>query len=184
MKSPEEKDLLNQLIEKARTDGDLRAMGFVYEFYYPKILKYMYYRSNRSDYEDLTAEVFHKVVKNINRQDGNFEAWLYKIARNVLTDHWRSKNTRESANYEDSNIENLPSRVDQIGIINAGIDIENALAQLPDEQREVLILRFLQGFDSLEIAGITGKSHGAVRAIQFRGLSALRKIFAEGGEKK
>jgi RNA polymerase sigma-70 factor (ECF subfamily) len=184
MKSLEEKDLLNQLIEKARTNGDLRALGIIYEFYYPKILKYMYYRTNCSDYEDLTAEVFHKVVKSIDRQDGNFEAWLYKIARNVVTDHWRSKNTRESANYEDSNIEDLPSRVDQIGLINTGIDIENALGQLADEQREILILRFLQGFDSLEIAKITGKSHGAVRAMQFRGLSALRKILAEGGGKK
>ncbi|MFZ2658720.1 MAG: sigma-70 family RNA polymerase sigma factor [Victivallales bacterium] len=180
MKSFKEKDFLDKLIEKSRGSGDLRALGMVYEYYYPRILKYMYYRSNRTIYEDLTAEVFQKVVKNIGSQEGNFEAWLYKIAENTAKDFYRSKESRmrleenvlQSDKYLDGG--NGASTKTELKM-----DIRSALERLDDEKRRIIALRFIQGLSSEEVAEITGKTPEAVRVMQFRSLVELREMMSE-----
>jgi len=180
MKSFKEKDFLDKLIEKSRSSGDLRALGMVYEYYYPRILKYMYYRSNRAIYEDLAAEVFHKVIKNIGSQEGNFEAWLYKIAENTVKDFYRSKESRmrleenvlQSDKYLDGG--NVASTKTELKM-----DIRSALERLDDEKRRIVTLRFIQGLSSEEVAEITGKTPEAVRIMQFRSLIELKKIMTE-----
>jgi len=180
MKSLKEKDFLNQLTEKSRASGDLHALGMIYEYYYPKILKYMYYRSNRSNYEDLTAETFHKVIKSIGSQEGNFEAWLYKIAENVVKDFYKSKGSKMRL-WE--NILKFEKGPDKSGGALAGtelrMDIHGVLESLDDEKRKILTLRFIQGFSSEEVAEITGKTSEAVRVMQFRALVELRKTMLE-----
>ncbi|MEI6424273.1 MAG: sigma factor, partial [Lentisphaerota bacterium] len=111
MKSFKDKDFLDKLIEKSRASGDLRALGMIYEYYYPKILKYMYYRSNRENYEDLTVETFQKVIRNIGSQEGNFEAWLYKIAENVVKDFYKSK---KGQNFPQDPMEQLWGAIDAV----------------------------------------------------------------------
>ena len=179
MKSFKDKDFLDKLIEKSRASGDLRALGMIYEYYYPKILKYMYYRSNRENYEDLTLETFQKVIRNIGSQEGNFEAWLYKIAENVVKDFYKSKGSK--LRLEGSIMESDKGSGENSGLTKTElkIDIYGALDKLDDEKRRIVTLRFIQGLSSEEVAEITGKTPEAVRIMQFRSLIELKKIMTE-----
>ncbi|MFZ2656672.1 MAG: RNA polymerase sigma factor [Victivallales bacterium] len=179
MKSFKEKDFLDKLIEKSRATGDLPALGMVYEYYYPKILKYMYYRSNRENYEDLAAEVFQKVIRNIGSQEGNFEAWLYRIAENTVKDFYKSKGSKLRLEESIMKSDKVPGENSGLTKTELKMDIYGALDKLDDEKRRIVTLRFIQGLSSEEVAGITGKTPEAVRIMQFRSLIELKKIMTE-----
>lgn len=179
MNSFKEKDFLDKLIEKARASGDLHAMGMIYEYYYPKILKYMYYRSNRENYEDLTAETFQKVLRNIGSQEGNFEAWLYRIAENTIKDFYKSKGSKLRLEESIMKSDNVPGVNSGLTKTELKMDIYGALDKLDDEKRRIVSLRFIQGLSSEEVAEITGKTPEAVRIMQFRSLIELKKIMTE-----
>lgn len=79
---------LEEILKKARK-LDEEALGVLTREYYPRIFRFFYYRTKtKEDAEDLTSEVFVKVVGAIRKQKGNFEAWLFKIARNLLIDYY------------------------------------------------------------------------------------------------
>ena len=86
---------ISLVVEKARK-LDSQAIANIFEYYYPKIYRYLYYRVNsKEEAEDLTSEVFVRLVKSIKYQTGNFEAWLYRIAKNLLIDYYRHKAVRK-----------------------------------------------------------------------------------------
>jgi RNA polymerase sigma-70 factor (ECF subfamily) len=167
--------ILEEVLARAKA-LEPEAMAALCTHYYPRVLKFMYYRTDRNDAEDLVGEVFLRVMRSLAGQNGNFEAWLFKIARNIVVDHGKARSKRLSLTADNEALENMPSKTDSVAVIDVEMDVEKALRHLNDEQREVLLLHFIQGFGCLEIADIMKKSHGAVRALQFRGLSALRKI--------
>ncbi|MCF6174704.1 MAG: RNA polymerase sigma factor [Victivallaceae bacterium] len=163
---------LDNVLERARTLDD-EAMTELYQFYYPKIVKFIYYRARPNDAEDLAGEVFLKVIRSIKNQRGNFEAWLYRIARNVIIDKGRYMNSRPETELNGEFAEQIEDTTRVHASIDAKLDIHHALSQVNDEQREFLIFKFIQGLNNKEIAMITDKSIGALRAIQFRALKAL-----------
>ncbi len=179
MKEQREKESIGELIEKSRSAGDMDALGRVYEHYYPKILKYMYYRSNRENYEDLAAETFRKVVRNIGSQEGNFEAWLYRIAENTVKDFYKSKGSKLRLEESVKVAGNVTEGESGLTRTEMKMDIYGSLDKLNEEKRRILTLRFIQGLSSEEVAGITGKTPEAVRIMQFRSLIELKKIMTE-----
>jgi RNA polymerase sigma-70 factor (ECF subfamily) len=164
------------VVEAAR-NGDASALAAVCEKLYPRIYRYFSYKVNHpKDAEDLAGEVFVRMLEGIQDQKGNLEAWLFRIAGNLLTDHYRKWAVRadtislpeETAGGDD------PLAATERKL--SGEWLKKGLRVLTEEQKEVVILRFILGYEPDEIAGMTGRSSGAVRALQFRALSSLRNV--------
>lgn len=147
----------------------------IYITYSDKIFRYLYWRvGDVSLAEDLTSEVFLKVFKNLGKfKDGYLQAWIYRIAKNLLIDHYRSKKTSslewaEEIAVDDNLLENLAKDED-------AKRLQKAIANLPENLREVVILRFFEDLSASEIGAILGISEVNVRVLQFRGLKKLKE---------
>ncbi len=160
---------------------DQQAFGQLYDRFVDKIFKYIYYRVNsRTEAEDLTAHVFLKsweAIGNYQWTDRPFGAWLYRIAHNVVVDYFRTH--RDVASLDD------PSATEHVGsdfqdVIDHQITADTlriGLSRLTHDQQEVIVLKFLEGYSTGEIAEILGKQEGAVRTLQHRALTRLAAIF-------
>ena len=165
---------LAHLLAKAR-ERDPDSLAALCERFYPKVLKYMHYRVDATWADDLTAEVFLRVMRSIAGQTGSFVAWLYKIAANVIIDHSRREKVRRVIPMDEQTTQLLTSPDDPADTVARRADLLDALAWLTEEQRELVTLKFIQGLSNAEIAEVTGRKPGAIRALQFRALSALRE---------
>ncbi|MGH2471326.1 MAG: RNA polymerase sigma factor [Candidatus Limnocylindria bacterium] len=161
--------------------GDAAAFGALYDRYVGAVYRYVYYRvRNDMDAEDLVSDVFMRALRAIPRYEPRvaFLAWLYRIARNAVID--RARRSRTQISFEDALAH---PGVDQIVEPDATIlalsdkeAVRGALAKLTPLQQEVIVLRFVEGYSTLEIANLVGKREGTVRGIQFRALEALRTL--------
>ncbi len=165
------------LLRRVR-QGDTKALAMLWEHFYPQVLKYMYYRVDAVSAEDLTGEVFLRVLRHIDEQNGLFVAWLYRIAANVVTDYARTRKARREGSMAEQLTEAIVDGTESADAIGRQIDIHNAIVGLTDDQRELITLKFIQGLSNAEVAEITGRSEGAIRGLQFRALSALRIILS------
>lgn len=173
-------------IARAR-EGDSSAFGALYESYAPAIYRFIAVKvSTRQEAEDLLHEVFMSAWQKLpgfTEQGFPFGSWLYKIARNRVIDHYRTKKVSVSIDDETSGFEDLEDKVTPVGeALDQTLDIEaikGALDQLSDEQREVIEMRFMADLSPAEIAQITGKREGTVRIIQFRALKKIKDIIGE-----
>ena len=162
------------VVEAARI-GDAGALAAICEKLYPRIYRYLSYKVvDVRDAEDLAGEVFVRMLEAIPGQTGNFEAWLFRIAGNVLTDHYRKRAVR-------SDTVGLPEEMaggdDPAVAMERKLDgerLKRGMRELTEEQKEVVILRFIMGYEHGEVADMMGRSAGAIRALQFRALSALK----------
>jgi RNA polymerase sigma-70 factor, ECF subfamily len=163
------------VVEAAR-QGDKGALSQVCERLYPRVYRYISYKVNDvRDAEDLAGEVFVRMLGSIREQKGNLEAWLFRIAGNVVTDHYRKRAVRSG---EVELPEEIPGGDDPAVQTERKLDgdrLRKGLQALTEEQREAVILRFVMGYEHEEVAAMTGRSAGAVRALQFRALAALRE---------
>ena len=166
-----------KLIEASKR-GEADAFGSLYDAYVRKIYDFIYYRiHHRETAEDLTADVFMKAWRAIGGFDpkkGSFSAWLYRIARNRVIDHCRSR--RDSEDIEDV-WDLLASGDDPARDAEAAErlrGVEKLMAGLPAGQREVLLLRAWDGLTYAEIAETLGKSEAACKMSFSRAVAALR----------
>jgi RNA polymerase sigma-70 factor (ECF subfamily) len=151
----------------------------LFAYVYSKIYRFIYYRTgNKNQAEDLTGDVILKIAKALPRQRGNFNSWIYKIARNSVIDFYRRQSTRKSKISIEEMTGELPNgRKDFTERILNEESLRNAMKLLTDKQKEVIILKFIEGYKNKEIAGLIGISEGAVKLLQFRALKAMREYF-------
>ena len=160
--------------------GDQDAFASLYDAYVDRIHRYVYFRVADDELaEDITAQVFLKAWEKLPvYQPGKspFIAWLYCIAHNAVIDFYRIK--KISISLDDAN----PMEISHEDGIDEKLDLQvksqqlrEALKELTDEQQQVLILKFICGLSTPEIAQQLGKQQGAVRALQMRGLQGLAK---------
>ncbi len=169
-----------KVLEKARQLEEVALSSLVRQSY-PFIFRYFCCRSiTRTDAEDLTSEVFVRVVNSIKSQKGHFPAWLFSIARNLLTDYYRRQGRSREAPLEDVEDSFPNSTEDKIDVLQSKL-IKKSLNFLTREQREVITLKFLEGYDNEEIADRMNKSVGAIKTLQFRALLALRGFIKNEG---
>jgi RNA polymerase sigma factor (sigma-70 family) len=161
--------------------GESAAFGALYDKHVAAIYRYVYYRvRDDAEAEDLTSEVFMRALRAMPRYEPRqaFLAWLYRIARNAVIDRARRGNRQVS--FEDALQHPDADRViEPDAEILAHSDsqvLRGALAKLTPLQQEVIVLRFLEGYSTLEISRIVGKREGTVRGIQFRAIGALRQL--------
>ena len=172
---------IESLVRKAKK-GDAEAFGQIYDKFVVPIYRYIYYRVSRSEAEDLTELVFLRAWekrRSYSKQKGNsFNSWVFRIAHNAVVDHYRTKTKTETCELS----EEIPeSRVAADPVANLENKFEQqslilALRELPQLQQQVVILKFVNGFENEEISEVVEKSVGAVRVIQFRALNRLKDL--------
>ncbi len=171
---------LRALVELAR-GGDADAFGHLYDHYLPGVFRFVYYRvSSRTLAEDLTSETFTRALRSIGRyewQGKDFGAWLTTIARNIVTDHYKSSRHRLEvvADEVPETAHVQPGPEDEVldSITNAVL--MEAVAALPDEQRDCLLMRFVQNLTIAQTAEALGRSEGAVKQLQLRAVRRLAR---------
>ena len=131
--------------------------------------------------EDLTSEVFHKALATLHRFEWRgvpFGAWLLKIAANAITD--QAKRSQREVNFEDPPEISAKPRMEQAQDLARLFRLVN---ELPEDQRNVVVMRFAEEKSIREVAQQLGKSEGAVKQLQFRGLENLRvRLESEAGK--
>lgn len=174
---------LGELVAAAKKN-DQEALGTLCERYFPQVYRFMISRvASREDAEDLASEVCVRVVESLPKQRGFFPAWLFRIARNLLADHYRRHGTRrDSLPMDDEIAARVPNKEDIDSKLLLDHELEEALNRLTQEQEEVIRLRFIEGYETAEIAEIQGRAPGAVRALQFRAIASLREFLATPAE--
>ena len=173
------------LVELARA-GDAEAFGMLYDHYQPSVYRFLYYRvGSAAVAEDITSETFLRALRNMGSfrwQGKDFGAWLTTIARNLATDHAKSGRSRLEVTTEDMSLHDSAVEGPE-GAVLAAITNEALLAalrQLPPEQQDCLVLRFLQSRSIAETAEVLGRSEGAVKQLQLRAVRNLARRFPEG----
>jgi RNA polymerase sigma-70 factor (ECF subfamily) len=160
--------------------GDQEMFARLYDAYVDRIYRYIYFRVADDDIvEDITSQVFLKVWENLGTYQASqspFMAWLYRIAHNAVIDHYRTKKVAVALD------DVKPMELSQNDEVDDKLDrqiqsqeLRKALKTLTEEQQQVLILKFVGGLSTTEIAQQLGKQQGAVRALQMRGLQGLAK---------
>jgi len=170
--------------------GDTGAFGELYGLYLDRIYRYVFYQvRNRMLAEDLTEEIFMKAWQSIRSFKGKgrrFSAWLYRIAHNHVIDNFRSQRTNLSVEL-DSIAETMAADGDcpeeEAEKRFAQEQVLRLISALPPQQKHIIILKFIEGLDNIEIEEITGQSQGAIRMAQMRSLAALRQKLGTGEEK-
>ncbi|MGN6162271.1 MAG: sigma-70 family RNA polymerase sigma factor [Marmoricola sp.] len=173
------------LVELARS-GDKSAFGELYDHYHAAVFRFLYYRvSSTTLAEDLTAETFFRALRGMSSfrwQGRDFGAWLMTIARNLAADHFKAGRTRLEQTTEDT--QTLDSTADgperEVLALLTSEALRDALAKLPLEQRECVVMRFLEGLSIAETADIMGRSVGAIKQLQLRGIRNLAKLVPVG----
>jgi RNA polymerase sigma-70 factor, ECF subfamily len=183
--SPEERERLIGLVELAR-GGDADAFGLLYDHYQPSIYRFLYYRTRSVVVaEDLTSETFFRALRNMagfRWQGKDFGAWLMTIARNLATDHFKAGRTRLEMTTEDMGQHDDETEGPETAVMATLTNeiLLEALTELPNEQRDCLVMRFLQGMSIAETAAVLGRSEGAIKQLQLRGVRNLAKLMPEG----
>ncbi|MBZ5739278.1 sigma-70 family RNA polymerase sigma factor [Nocardioides mangrovi] len=181
-----ERSRLIALVELAR-QGDSEAFGLLYDHYQSSVYRFLFYRTRSSTLaEDLTSETFFRALRSMSNfrwQGKDFGAWLMTIARNLATDHFKAGRTRLELTTEDMSLHDDATEDGPEASVLAGLTNEilmQALTELPAEQRDCLVMRFLQGMSIAETAAVLGRSDGAVKQLQLRGVRNLAKLMPEG----
>ena len=170
---------VTKLIERA-SEGDFEAFGELYGIYLDRIYRYVFYQlREKMVAEDLAEEIFLKAWRAIGSYKGKgqaFSSWLYRIAHNHVIDELRSRRKQMVSLETEIEIATEvaePQQEMERGLAEQGM--LRLISCLPQKQKQVIILKFVEGLDNREIGQITGKSQGAIRISQMRALTALRQ---------
>ena len=175
----ESPELDERTLIKRAVKRDREAFGALYNKHVSRVYRHIYYMvGNPPEAEDLTAQAFLQAWQAIERyqiRGAPFVSWLMRIAHNLGVSHLRSRkpSTELPETLVDRSREGNPDDVLQRQA--DGDHVREAILQLREEHRRVIILRFVQDLAYREVAEIVGKSVPAVRVIQHRALNALRK---------
>ena len=175
--SPEEADaLLNRAIAATKA-GDTSALHFLYVRFADDVRTYVQsVVGNPHDAEDITQNVFAKLMRAIRKYEQRevpFAAWILRVARNAALDHLRARRLVPCEEVRTSD-----EGYEQVGFERSQL-LRAALERLPEEQREVLVLRHIAGLSPGEIAKRLQKSEGSIHGLHHRGRGALRAALIE-----
>jgi RNA polymerase sigma-70 factor, ECF subfamily len=155
----------------------------IYDSHADKIYRFIYYKTlQRELAEDLTSNTFLNALEHIDQYDarrGSITVWLYKIARNLVIDHYRKK--RNTVDIDD--VWDLASGEDvEKGVLATMqiAELKTALGKLPAEQRDIVILRIWEDLPYKEIAEIVDKTESACKMMFSRVIARLRNELAVG----
>ena len=165
----------------ARAPLDDETLAQIYEANYGRVTRYIAARTGDRDLaEDMAGEVFLRAVEslgNFRARGIPFEAWLFRVAHNLVVDHYRKNARRQHVPLDEA--ASLSASDDPVGGLEHRLDVETvyqAMQWLNPAQQEVVTLRFLAELSSEEAGVIMGRTSGAVRELQRTAIKALRRI--------
>ncbi len=169
----------SELISLA-SDGDADAFGELYQKYIDQIYNYIYFRtSNAKDAEDICSRVFLRALHHIERYEDRgypFSAWLYRIAHNLVVNWYRDRERSDEISLAD---QYPPPMMD--GDVEERIEQQDEnetlmaiIHGLPEDRKELLILKHVEGLTNTEIGQIMDRTEGAIKALYHRTLESLR----------
>jgi RNA polymerase sigma-70 factor, ECF subfamily len=176
------------LVESAKTDKD--SFSKIYEIYFNQIYYYIFHRvSDRDLTEDLTSQVFMKVLENIQKfqwRGAPFVAWVYRIASNVIANHYRTNKHLSKVDLDDvsflvideelSALDSLKEKEEEKENVLEYEKIKYALSKLKPKYADILSLKFFEEKSNSEISEILDIKEGNIRIRLFRALKQLKKI--------
>jgi len=160
------------------------ALQALYEKYYPRIYNYAFVQiGDVQAAEDLASDVMLKMIESIGKYQFKglpFGAWVFRIARNRLIDLHRRRRRRGEVDLSETLVSTLanPQALAERALERGQIQV--AMRYLTDEQRQVISLKFIEGFDNRSIGRIMNRNEGAVKSLQHRALGALRRVLHTG----
>jgi RNA polymerase sigma-70 factor (ECF subfamily) len=170
-----------RLIQLAQ-QGDAEAYAVLYDRHYDAVYRYCYYRvSDVTLAQDLTSDVFVRMVAKLDtfRIRGRpLLAWLYTVARNLITDLHRQNGQAAHVPLEEATTLGQDGRRAMARDVDRRLEADclaTALQYLTEEQRQVILLRFMEDYRNGQVARILNKSEGAIKALQHRALKSLRR---------
>lgn len=177
-------ELVEQNLMQAARRLDGQALAEIYDRYSPGLYRYAYrLLGDAAQAEDCVSETFHRFLRALHGGGGphdHLQAYLYRVAHNWITDQYRSQpplpldvDAPHSSGMPD------PEMAAQNAI--QAEQVRRALVRLTDDQRQVMVLKYLEGLPNDEIAAVLQKPVGAVKALQHRAEAALRRLLVQGG---
>lgn len=171
-----------ELVERARISS--AAFGELYDHYYPVIYAYVARRvGNVQDAEDIASLTFEKALQALGGfqwKDVSFSAWLYRIATNLVTDHFRRSGRRKQISFKE--LEGVLSvsepRYEQV---ERAARLMELVAKLPRQYQHILTLKFFEDLTLEEMSEVLGQSKKTVTMRLYRSLKALKRLVAESG---
>jgi RNA polymerase sigma-70 factor (ECF subfamily) len=167
---------------------DAAAWDYLYTLAFPQVYRYVAARvASRQEAEDVTEEVFVGALQSASALRANDEAgflgWLFQIARFKLADRLRQRYRRPTAplDPEFDLADPDPTPEEEALRADTRADLQAALADLTPEQQEVIVMKYVLEYDNAKVAGVMGKSAGAINQLQHRALAQLRKILGKKG---
>jgi len=170
------------LLARARTlDPD--ALAQIHDTYYTPIFRYVTFRVNdRQTAEDLTSEVFTRLLSALrdrNAPQNTLRGWLYAVAARVVSDHHRRHYRAPHVELDESVVSPEAGPAETVEAMLTRADLKQAIAELTEEQQNVIALRFGFEMPIQEVARTLGKSEGAVKQLQARAIAALARTLRE-----
>jgi RNA polymerase sigma-70 factor (ECF subfamily) len=173
---------VDALVRNAQ-QGESAAFAQLYEQYFDQIYRYVSFKTGRaSEAEDIACEVFVRMLESISSfkpQGYPFSAWLFRIAHNLVVDHFRKNAKKKTVTLDNVDVRGedqsgeMARRLDESMVME---EVYKAMEGLTNLQKDVISLRFAGGLSVAETARIVGKKENAVKALQHAGLKKLRKI--------
>jgi RNA polymerase sigma-70 factor (ECF subfamily) len=179
--------LMTDFNEQRALDGlqklDSQSIGTIYDRYFPEVYRYVRYRiSDDTLAEDIASDVFVRLMEASQKKKGpqtNLRGWLIATASNAVNDHHRKHYRRPVEALSDAMPDGNASVHSLVDVREQNRVVQEALAQLTEEQQHVLALRFGQGYSIEETAIHLNKNINAVKALQFRALASLQRQIGE-----
>ncbi len=174
-----------QLLQRAQC-WDEAALTEIYDTYAPSIYRYVYRKTGNVDTaQDLTAETFRRFLEALKRDAGPCEhlsGWLYRVAHNLIVDHYRSQPDDPHASLESVDPAVPPTQEQHVSRGHRADRARAALRMLTPLQQQVVALRYLEELSLQEVADVLNRTVGSIKALQHRAISSLQKILEENHE--
>jgi RNA polymerase sigma-70 factor (ECF subfamily) len=170
---------VEELIKKAQ-QGDVQAFAQIYLLFSEPVYRFCLFKtSSKEDAQDITSETFKRIWRYLNKyKKGNFQAFLFTIARNFIVDYYKNRKNKIQTNLENvswladdkANIEKKYIKQEELERLALAVN------KLAESYREVIILRFIEELSIKETAAILGKSSAAIRVLQHRAINKLKTL--------
>jgi RNA polymerase sigma-70 factor (ECF subfamily) len=167
-------------------NGDLSKLGVLFERHHIAVFEFLWrVTGDRSAAEDLVQDVFVRILKyrSTYRDEGHFQTWLFRIARNARSDYFRARSAAEHVPDDVLDVPSMdPGPAHMLERDRDLARLERALLMMREDKRELLVLARYQGMKHEQIAALLGIDTGAVKVRIHRALKELREIFIELSE--
>ena len=172
---------IKKLVKRAK-NGEADSFGLIYDYFLSRVYRFVFLKvTNKEEAEDLTQQVFMKAWEALPKFESErspFAGWLFRIARNTVIDFYRTKKSNFSLDEGIGINDYLEDSPEDIFFKNQErAQVMKSLDYLTEEQKEVVVLRFVEGFYYKEISHITNKNQASLRIMQHRAVKKLKEIF-------